>query len=683
MDSVSSPSAATATTRRNVCAGLVIIGALLSVFAFQDARQRERERAEAEFVHRVSIRHALTREVLGRNEDALFGLSALFMLDGNVTRAEFDAAALRLAEHDLGVQAFEWVPFVPHAQRAAVEADMQRAWPDRGFAFTDFTSDGRRTLAPERPAYSPICFIQPLAGNETALGYDLLHGPNRSVLERARLTRRAALTSQFRLVQETAGQFGVVLSLPVFGPASSTNRDNTDGLIGFILGVFRVRDLFDRIVQHHSDTVLDMLFVDASERDPTKKVLYHQPANRDGAPATVLDQEAFSTGLFLDISLPIGGRNWHALYRPRAGWIQEQFSALPWVRLAGVLTLTGLLTGLVFTLGRRTDHIRQQVAERTAELNESRRQLQSTLHALPGMAYHATYDENFDIIFISDGVEALTGYAREEFLSLRRHFRDVIHPDDLDRVREATLAGLATQREIDIECRIRTRDGREKWVLSRGRGIFADGHPPVFEGLAIDITAQKEAEAARLGLERKLLEGQKLESLGLLAGGIAHDFNNLLTGILGNASLARLVLPPNSTVDPQLQGIEMASLRAAELCRQMLAYAGKGSFVVEPTDLSALAESLVPLLEISLARRATLRLQLDRHLPAVMADPTQLRQIAMNLVLNAADATSEAGGEIELTTGRMHADETILHAAAAGAGLPAGDYVFIEVRDDG
>src|SRR5690606_33716157 len=127
------------------------------------------------------------------------------------------------------------------------------------------------------------------------------------------------------------------------------------------------------------------------------------------------------------------------------------------------------------------------------------------------------------------------------------------------------------------------------WILSRGRGVHDEqGNLLFFEGLAIDVTARKQAEADKLAIERKLLETQKLESLGLLAGGIAHDFNNLLTGIMGHANLARLDPGAHGEINDHLFKIEKGAIRAAELCQQMLAYSGRGKFVIGALDLNHL-----------------------------------------------------------------------------------------------
>jgi two-component system cell cycle sensor histidine kinase/response regulator CckA len=320
----------------------------------------------------------------------------------------------------------------------------------------------------------------------------------------------------------------------------------------------------------------------------------------------------------------------------------------------------------------------------STEFTESRQQLSSLLDALPGIAFRCRPTPAHEVLFVSGGVLALTGHRAEEFTEGRVHLRDFIHPDDLPRVRAMTNAALAERRGFEIEYRMRTDEGAERWVCSRGRGVYdAKGILEFFEGVALDITAQKKSEAERMLIEQKLFEGQKLESLGLLAGGIAHDFNNLLTGVLGNASLLRLELPPDGDNDPLLLGIETASLRAAELCRQMLAYAGKGRRVIEPTALSALVEGMLPLLKISIGSRVRVHLALGTDLPSVTADPTQLRQIVMNLVINASDAIGDATGDIYLSTSVTAVDDATLRASIKGGELPAGDYVSLEVRDTG
>src|SRR5262249_46851837 len=132
-------------------------------------------------------------------------------------------------------------------------------------------------------------------------------------------------------------------------------------------------------------------------------------------------------------------------------------------------------------------------------------------------------------------------------------------------------------------------------------------------------------------LEERVRQNQRMESLGVLAGGVAHDFNNLLVGIMGNSSLMLDMVPPSSPLVPLLSDIVLASQKAADLTRQMLAYAGKGRFVNEPTDLSALVQDIGGLVRTSISRKVQIQINATANLPFIEADPTQIQQVVMNL----------------------------------------------------
>lgn len=187
-----------------------------------------------------------------------------------------------------------------------------------------------------------------------------------------------------------------------------------------------------------------------------------------------------------------------------------------------------------------------------------------------------------------------------------------------------------------------------------------------------DLTEQKRAASERLRMERDLLESQRLESLGLLAGGVAHDFNNLLTVIMGHANLARAIVAPTSPVVESLDEIMLVARRAADLTHQMLAYAGKGRIVVEPVDVSALIAEMASLVRASLPGPIPVSYNLTPDLPFIEADPAQIRQIVLNLVLNAAEALPGAHGQIIVrtysTTDPVPA--VVLEVADTGSGMP-------------
>lgn len=198
-----------------------------------------------------------------------------------------------------------------------------------------------------------------------------------------------------------------------------------------------------------------------------------------------------------------------------------------------------------------------------------------------------------------------------------------------------------------------------------------------------DITATVVAAQEREEMERRFQETQKLESLGVLAGGIAHDFNNLLTAMLGNVSLMKMQLASNSPHNELLTDVENAAIRAADLCKQMLAYAGKGKFVLRRLDLSELTRELASLLEVSISKSIHLDLQLAENLPAVKADAAQLHQVVLNLVINSAEAIGERQGTITVATGALWADQRYLESNNFACDLKPGRYVFLEIGDNG
>ncbi|HUB31427.1 MAG TPA: PAS domain S-box protein [Bryobacteraceae bacterium] len=194
-----------------------------------------------------------------------------------------------------------------------------------------------------------------------------------------------------------------------------------------------------------------------------------------------------------------------------------------------------------------------------------------------------------------------------------------------------------------------------------------------------DITEQKrDAEQMR--------QTQKLESLGVLAGGIAHDFNNLLTGILGNASLALDDLPPGTPAREPVEALISASERAAQLARQMLAYSGKGHFVLERVDFSARVRETLPLIKSSIPAHVELRLDLGESLPPVEADGAQLQQLMMNIIINGAESIPEgAPGTVTITTRaeEVGKEGCRICQPVGGGELPPGRYVLFQVADTG
>ena len=229
------------------------------------------------------------------------------------------------------------------------------------------------------------------------------------------------------------------------------------------------------------------------------------------------------------------------------------------------------------------------------------------------------------------------------------------------------------------------RVAAHRWIKVDAVPLFRPGEEQPFQVYTVfeDITDRRHAEHESRDLERRLLQTQKFESLGIMAGGIAHDFNNILAAIGGYAELVQASLPPAAPEQDDLKVIRQSVDRATELTRQMLAYSGKGKFVIEPVNLSQLVAECQGLLATCISKRAAVTYNLPCDLPSIEADPAQLRQLLLNLVINASEALGEETGRITISTRPVQATAEELAGLTLGRDVPAGLYVCLEVADTG
>lgn len=301
-------------------------------------------------------------------------------------------------------------------------------------------------------------------------------------------------------------------------------------------------------------------------------------------------------------------------------------------------------------------------------------------------------ERSFDVIFVLDAAgvfqfvspswEKHFGYPVSEVIG--HEFSPFIHPDDVAPCTDYLNRVLTTgEGDTSPPYHVKCADGSWRLFMANGTTYLDTNGSVMYIGIGRDITDLKKAEDERLSLERQLLHAQKLESLGVLAGGIAHDFNNILTAIIGNADLALMRINTESPAVDNLQSIEKAAVRAADLAKQMLAYSGKGKFVIANHDINDLLEEMLHILQVSISKKAVLRLNLTRPMPPVEADATQIRQIVMNLVINASEAIGDKSGVITITTGCMNCDHNYLKDVWLDENIGEGIYVFIEIADSG
>ncbi len=293
------------------------------------------------------------------------------------------------------------------------------------------------------------------------------------------------------------------------------------------------------------------------------------------------------------------------------------------------------------------------------------------------------HDLDGNILYLSPSFEIITGLKPAEFIG--KNPETLLHPDDIESALTKNLIKIKEGYPTDLfEFRIKNRDGNYKWIESIARPI-QDHTGKTIHILSVnrDITERKKADFDKKQLEAQVQHSQKLESLGVLAGGIAHDFNNLLAAILGNIDLALLDIPDNSIVRPYLIEAEKATHRSADLCRQLLAYSGRGRFVVNPVNLSEIVSDMTRMLEVSISKKAFLQYHLVKDLPYIEGDDSQIKQIIMNLVLNGSEALGNNGGYIRISTGLTKLNTDYLQSCIIQDSIEEGEYVYLEVEDNG
>lgn len=320
---------------------------------------------------------------------------------------------------------------------------------------------------------------------------------------------------------------------------------------------------------------------------------------------------------------------------------------------------------------------RKQVEEALRESSQLNKQIIASVHE--GIV---VYDQEFRYVLFNSYMEELTGLSSKAVMGKRPwdlfpFLREIGMESWLPKVLTGEIVTAP-----DIPYKI-PQSGKSGWTSGQFSPLRnALGEIVGIIGTVRDITARKKEEEQRRQFDLEMQHTQKMESLGVLAGGLAHDFNNLLTGVLGNACLALKEVPSGSALFDLIKDIETAAHRAADLTKQMLAYAGKGRVVVQAVHLSQVVEEMAALLHSVISKKAALQFDFAADLPAIEADITQIRQIVMNLIINASEALDGASGDIRLRT-RMVQLDSQSEAPFLPANLPSGKYVSLEVSDTG
>lgn len=337
-----------------------------------------------------------------------------------------------------------------------------------------------------------------------------------------------------------------------------------------------------------------------------------------------------------------------------------------------------------------------EAARRRRELEDSNRQLETAQKRLsereqryrtltgnlPGIVYRINIKEGNRVQFFNDMLMPLTGFDQKDLgKSTLCALEDVIVAKDKQKVVDEIKAAIAENRAFSVTYEIKDKKSAARYFSDRGRPVFDDeGALLYIDGVILDITRRKVAEKEKKKMETRLRQAYKMESIATLVGGIAHDFNNTLGIILGNAELALDDLPQKSPARFSIEEVRTATLRASGVIRQLLSFSRKTDQKRKPIDIGAIVRESLKFMKATTPPSIRFDLDIDESIYTVMADPTQIHQIMINLCTNAVHAVQQKGGRITIALTNIVLNR---RTASEYVHLAAGPYVRLRICDNG
>ena len=429
--------------------------------------------SEAAFGDAIDSAMEAVEEDVGENLAELASIQSLFNVNNEVTREEFGAFVSLFLELEEGIQALEWIPRVPLAQRDSFISEVRRTWID------DFR------IHPEThgPESFPVYYVYPLEPNLPALGFDLASEPNRfAALQKARDTGMMTATEPITLVQETAEQAGFLMFAPVYstGDVPSTLERRRETLVGFGLAVFRVDDFIGAAIPSSSRSDFNLRVTDLGEGGARTEIF----AQNQSYP-TLLHGD----GINLVEQLEVAGRKWELAFSAPSEFGVDSLARNLWlIILAAGAAMSGLTFGFSYLLVNGKNRAISLAESMNRSLIETESQRDRMFELSQDLIITAGRDGKF--VFVSGAARSMLGREPSEMMG--RPFLEFIHPHDHDKVQEAAARTWDGERSSGLEVRFLRLDGSIAWVEWN---VLHVGAPvDLIFGVGRDITDRKSAE---------------------------------------------------------------------------------------------------------------------------------------------------------------------------------------------
>ncbi len=639
---------------------LVVLGIVISITGSRLVWIWEQERHLTRMEKTIRSYTGSLEEALTRDLDVLRAFEAFFASSNYVDRDEFDTFSAGFLNRYPGIQALEWIPRVPAAERRDYE---QRARKDglEDFRIVERNAQEAMVPAAEREEYFPVYYVNPLEGNRRALGFDLGSNPERlAALGKARDSGQITVSAPIRLVQKTGDQYGFLTFLPLYrkGLPHDTTERRQRNLVGFVLGVYQVGDVLEgALAKQALPGGFDIYLFDDSVPSGSQGIYFHPSRIRTTAVQAEPEDEILGVG-YPTAVFPVGDRQWSIVYRHVPGHETQDSTWVPWATLFIGLLFTGFMAVLFTMVFSREARTAALVEERTKDLRDSGVRIRAVLeNAVDGII---TIDARGIIETFNPAAERTFGYPGDEVVG-----------------RNVKLLMPAPFREDhDGYLRNYLETGDNK-IIGIGRevvGLRKDGStfPMDLAVSEMEISGQRMfVGIVRDITERKQVDRMKNEFIST----VSHELRTPLTSIQGSLALIDKTRPeglPEKHV--RLLGIAHKNcVRLVRLINDILDIekieSGRIEFDLSALELSPLVRQAIEANQ-AFADQFSVSLVLARDLPGAMvhADGDRITQVLTNLLSNAAKFSPE-GGAVEVSLARRD-DGVRVEVADHGDGIP-------------
>ncbi|MBU4311635.1 MAG: response regulator [Candidatus Omnitrophica bacterium] len=630
-----------------LCAGLIV-----SLFGLTVTRAWENSEIKAIFNRAAEERAVAIKEVINDRMLILEAINSFYYASNFVSREEFRTFVTPFLNRFEEMQALEWIPRVLETERAKYEEDAKRDGLE-DFKIVERAEEGYLVPVKERGEYFPVYFVEPYRGNEAAVGFDLASNSERlTALDKARQTGRSIATERIILVQEEqaekAEKYSFLIFLPVFKKEVPLNtiEERRKNLTGFILGVFRIGDIVESALVSLESKYVDIYLYDKSA--PADKIFlcYHRSRSRKDVSGTDdINKGDYAKSLSYKKTIEVGGRQWEIVCVATQEFVAMHRTWYPWVVLAAILIITGILAMYFFVSIRRTVRIEMLVEERTHQLKESGVRIQAILNAAPNGI--VTVDAQRKIESFNVAAERMFGYATAEIIG---HDLAVLIPK--------AYGNKTTVSDSSLSARIQELIGSSGEVVTQRKdgtifpvyvsmGEVRLEKQKIFTLIIHDITKQKEDESA-LKLAQEEAELANKAKSSFLAN-MSHEIRTPMNAVIGMAQLA-LATDLNPEQRDYLKTVKSSGESLLNLLNDILDFSKVEARQVKledvPFDIQDVLKQVLDNVGF-LAQTKGLELvwEIDPEIPfSLIGDPFRLRQILVNFINNAVKFTEK--GEI-------------------------------------